>query len=117
MRVAALHQDHNLGEIAFNPNTGPGGGDYGLLYIAAGDFGSAHSGQPQQLQRLDTPYGTLMRIDPLGDPFVRDGTTFPYGLPASNPFANDGDPSTLGEIYAYGFRNGHRIPWDTAHDQ
>jgi hypothetical protein len=31
----------------------------------------------------------------------------------ANRFAADGDPNTLGEIYAYGFRNAHRISWDT----
>jgi hypothetical protein len=30
----------------------------------------------------------------------------------ANKFAADGDPKTLGEIYAYGFRNAHRISWD-----
>jgi hypothetical protein len=31
-----------------------------------------------------------------------------------NRFAADGDPKTLGEIYAYGFRNAHRFSWDLA---
>ncbi|HEY8520018.1 MAG TPA: PQQ-dependent sugar dehydrogenase [Gammaproteobacteria bacterium] len=35
-----------------------------------------------------------------------------YTIPPSNPFAGDGDPNTLGEIYAYGFRNAHRLSWD-----
>jgi glucose/arabinose dehydrogenase len=30
----------------------------------------------------------------------------------ANTFAADGDPKTLGEIYAYGFRNAHRLSWD-----
>ena len=32
----------------------------------------------------------------------------------ANKFAADGDPKTLGEIYAYGFRNAHRLSWDMA---
>jgi len=35
-----------------------------------------------------------------------------YTIPPSNKFAADGDPKTLGEIYAYGFRNAHRLSWD-----
>ena len=61
----------------------------------------------QQLQRLDTVYGALLRISPL----VGNGAPYTYGIPASNPFASDGDPATLGEIYAYGFRNAHRLTW------
>ncbi len=114
MRIGSTHPFHNLGEIAFKPNAELNDDDYGLLYIAGGDYGNGSAPpHPEQLQRLDTPYGTLMRIDPLGGPFVRDSTTYNYGIPPSNPFASDGDPNTLGEIYAYGFRNAHRIAWDT----
>ena len=35
-----------------------------------------------------------------------------YTIPPGNKFAADGDPKTLGEIYAYGFRNAHRLSWD-----
>ena len=36
-----------------------------------------------------------------------------YTVPAINKFAADGDAKTLGEIYAYGFRNAHRLTWDS----
>jgi hypothetical protein len=35
-----------------------------------------------------------------------------YTIPMANKFASDGDPNTLGEMFAYGFRNAHRISWD-----
>jgi glucose/arabinose dehydrogenase len=110
MRVAAVHHFHNLGEIAFHPNAQPGDTDYGLLYIGSGDFGSVATGQPEQLQRLDTPYGAVLRIDPLGGPFLRGGIPYDYGIPASNPFV-DNDSSTLDEILLYGVRNAHRLIW------
>jgi hypothetical protein len=116
IRIAAPLNIHNLGELSFDPTAAPGDADYGLLYIAAGDFGSAEKGEPEQLQRLDTPLGALLRIDPLGGPFERGGVTYDYGIPAGNPFAADGNPSTFDEIFAYGFRNGHRIVWDPASD-
>ncbi len=112
IRIAATHRFHNMGEIAFNPNAQPSDPDYGLLYIGAGDYGAAEFDDPDQLQRLDTSYGVLMRIDPLGGPFMRSGITYDYGIPPANPFV-DGDPNTFDEIYAYGFRNAHRIAWDT----
>ena len=34
-----------------------------------------------------------------------------YTIPADNPFV-DGNPNTFDEIYAFGFRNGHRMAWD-----
>ena len=66
-----------------------------------------------RLQRTDTLAGTMLRIDPTS-PTVSGGIAGlgDYTIPADNPFANDGDPNTLGEIYAYGFRNCHRISWD-----
>jgi hypothetical protein len=36
-----------------------------------------------------------------------------YTVPRINTYAADGDPKTLGEIYAHGFRNAHRFSWDT----
>jgi glucose/arabinose dehydrogenase len=112
MRVAAVHRFHNLGEIGFDPAKAPGAPDFGLLYIGSGDFGSVATGQPEQLQRLDSPYGAVLRIDPGGGPFMRGGITYDYGIPLSNPFVDDPDPDTLDEIYVYGARNAHRLTWD-----
>ena len=50
-----------------------------------------------------------MRIDPQGN----NSANGRYGIPPNNPYAQDGDDQTLGEIFAYGFRNPHRISWDT----
>ena len=111
IRVGGRNLSHTMGEIAFNPLAEPGDADYGLLYILAGDYSSVNHSESNQLQRKDSPFGVLMRIDPLGGPFVRNTITYEYGIPNTNPFANDPDP-VLGEIYAYGFRNGHRIAWD-----
>jgi hypothetical protein len=35
-----------------------------------------------------------------------------YTIPMANKFATHSDPTALGEIYAYGFRNAHRLSWD-----
>ena len=110
IRVAAISTDHNMGEIAFDPTLDRDDPDYGLLYIGAGDYGSVHEGQPAQIQRLDSVYGAVLRIDPLGDPFLRGGVVYDYGIPGKNPFAFV--PGALGEIFAFGFRNAHRLSWD-----
>jgi len=110
LRIAAPHRFHNMGELAFDPTPMPGDPDYGWLYIANGDYGSVANGEPEQLQRVDTPLGALLRIDPLGG----DGSAYSYGIPSTNPFAGDMDPATLDEIYATGFRNAHRISWGSS---
>ena len=55
----------------------------------------------------------ILRFDPRS-PKVTGGVKGlgDYTIPMANKFASDGDPKTLGEIYAYGFRNAHRLSWD-----
>ncbi|MFN5514380.1 MAG: PQQ-dependent sugar dehydrogenase, partial [Cyanobacteriota bacterium] len=115
LRIEQPYRDHNLGEIAFNPNAAPGSPDYGLLYIAAADGGSdgfpvSNTDPLDNGQDLAVPLGKILRIDPLGS----DGVNGRYGIPADNPFVADNNPQTLGEIWAYGLRNPHRFSWDTA---
>jgi hypothetical protein len=106
-RVEDPFSNHNGGRAAFNPHVPPTHPDYGLLYIGVADGGSG--GDPlNHAQNLASLFGKLLRIDPLG----RNSANGKYGIPASNPFAGDDDPATLGEIYAYGLRNPQHIAWD-----
>ncbi|OFV99500.1 MAG: hypothetical protein A3H28_08645 [Acidobacteria bacterium RIFCSPLOWO2_02_FULL_61_28] len=109
---------HPFGAVEFNPTSKPGAPDYGLLYTSGSDLGFSNGGgpnasNPRQTQRLDTVVTAILRIDPRS-PSVSGGTKGlgDYTIPAINKFAADGDPNTLGEIYAYGFRNAHRLSWD-----
>jgi hypothetical protein len=109
---------HPFGYVGFNPTARPGDADYGLLYTSGSDLGFSngggpHANNPTQTQRLDSVITAILRFDPRS-PSVSGGTKGlgDYTIPASNPFASDNDPKTLGEIYAYGFRNAHRISWD-----
>jgi hypothetical protein len=109
---------HPIGHVGFNPTARPGSEDYGLLYTSGSDFGfinggGPHANNPGQTQRLDSLITAILRIDPRS-PSVSRGTKGlgDYTVPPSNHFAADGDPTTLGEIYAYGFRNAHRLSWD-----
>jgi glucose/arabinose dehydrogenase len=51
-------------------------------------------------------YGTVIRINPTGN----NSHNGRYGIPRQNPFVKDSN--ALGEIYANGFRNPHRITWN-----
>jgi len=120
LRVAHVtsNMSHPIGFVGFDPTLEPGDPDYGLLFISGSDLGFSNGGGPNsqnpgQTQRLDSVVTAILRVDPrspdqsggvkgLGD----------YTIPADNPFASDNDPNTLGEIYAYGFRNAHRLSWD-----
>jgi glucose/sorbosone dehydrogenase len=111
---------HPFGDLEFNPTAKPGAADYGLLYTSGSDLGFSNGGGPNannpgQTQRLDTLVGAILRLDPRS-PSASGGVkgVGDYTIPAINKFAADGDPQTFGEIYAYGFRNAHRLSWDAA---
>ena len=107
LRLEQPFGNHNGGHISFNPLAAPGTADFGLLYVGAADGGSG--GDPLGVgQNLSLPYGKILRLDPLGS----NSANGQYGIPASNPFASDGNAGTLGEIYAYGVRNPQRFGWD-----
>lgn len=120
LRVAQVVSNltHPMGTVEFNPTSKPGDSDYGLLYTSGSDLGFSNGGgpnaaNPKQTQRLDTVVTAILRFDPRS-PSVTGGRKGlgDYTIPAINKFAHDSDPKTLGEIFAYGFRNAHRISWD-----
>jgi hypothetical protein len=120
LRVAhvVMNLTHPFGFVGFNPTAKPGTPDYGLLYTSGSDTGFSNGGgpnanNPSQTQRLDSVITAILRIDPRS-PSVSKGMKGlgDYTIPPGNKFAADGDPKTLGEIYAYGFRNAHRLSWD-----
>ncbi len=103
-RVNMVNVIHGVQDIAFNPNSKKGNADYGLLYIGIGDGGCVEQGYPTLPHNLKRIWGTIIRIDPAG----KNSRNGKYGIPNTNPFAKT---NNLGEIYAYGFRNPHRITW------
>ncbi|WP_407319759.1 PQQ-dependent sugar dehydrogenase [Isoptericola halotolerans] len=108
MRVPFAGRVHTVQQLAFNPTVAPGDPDHGMLYILVGDGGNGvGNGNPQD---LSTPQGKMFRIDPSGD----DSANGRYGVPADNPFVDT--PGALGEIYAVGMRDPHRISWDPEGD-
>lgn len=107
LRVNMVKGIHGVQEITFNPLSKRGDKDYGKLYIGIGDGGSVESGYKGLVHSREKIWGTIIRIDPLG----RNSANGQYGIPADNPFVNDPNNKTVKEIYAYGFRNPHRISW------
>ena len=95
---------HGMQEIAFNRLARPGDKDYGLLYIGIGDGGSAEIGHALVSPTPDRIWGSIIRIDPSGN----NSKNGKYGIPSSNPFYKT---ESVPEIYAWGFRNPHRISW------
>lgn len=106
-RIDMVTGMHGVQELTFNPNAKQGDEDYGLLYIGIGDGASVQSGYPFLVQSIEKPWGSIFRINPRGT----NSKNKQYGIPSSNPFVNKGNDQVVGEIYAYGFRNPHRITW------
>jgi glucose/arabinose dehydrogenase/cytochrome c2 len=108
LRVNVVSGIHGVQEITFDPLAKPGDEDYGLLYIGIGDGGSVENGFPFLAHSTDKVWGSILRIDPAG----HNSANGKYGIPKNNPSVKrNGNSKMLGEIYAYGFRNPHRITW------
>ena len=107
LRVNVVTGIHGVQEIIFNPLSKPGDKDYGLLYIGIGDGGSVEEGFEFLAHSTERIWGTIIRIDPMG----KNSSNGQYGIPADNPFVKNDNSKTVKEIYAYGFRNPHRITW------
>jgi mono/diheme cytochrome c family protein len=98
---------HGVQEISFNRFAKPGDDDYGLLYIGIGDGGSAEIGHALVSEIPDKIWGSIIRIDPAGN----NSKNGKFGIPPHNPFYKAGNEKMVPEIYAWGFRNPHRISW------
>lgn len=103
---------HGTQDIEFIPDLKKGDKNYGMLYIGTGDGGSTIGKHPELCHNLHSLLGTIIRIDPLG----KNSKNGQYGIPDDNPFAGSNDPEVWKEIYAYGFRNPHRMSWDAGNN-
>ncbi|MFM9910407.1 MAG: PQQ-dependent sugar dehydrogenase [Chitinophagaceae bacterium] len=110
MRINMVSIIHGMQEVTFRPNSKPGDEDHLLLYLGIGDGGCVENGHPFLAHSINSLYGTVIRIDPSGKSSVNGN----YGIPQSNPFSTN--KLARGEIYAYGFRNPHRITWTSRGD-
>ncbi|MGL4398529.1 MAG: PQQ-dependent sugar dehydrogenase, partial [Luteolibacter sp.] len=138
LRIGFPFHFHNIQEIAFNPNAVPGDEDYGCLFICVGDGGSlaVSPAVPGNLGRIDSPLGTIFRMVPIRASATASGFSaadftlssngqfyIPSGTANANPYSNASDPTpgdgypVVREIYANGFRNPHRITWDSGGSQ
>jgi hypothetical protein len=114
MRLQLNGRFHPFGEISFNPTARRGDPEWRVAYIGSGDGGSGEeTGEIRQNpQRLDTLVGKILRIIP--DPGEHPATSTisengRYRIPNDNPFVST--PGARKEIWAYGFRNPHRLSW------
>ena len=125
LRMGFFGTIHPMGDMLYNPNATPGHPDFRNLYISCGDgragetAGTTHN-HPQQLNAL---VGKILRITPdlnlrPADELSSNGR---YRIPTTgtdpNPFSSPSGTFTnvtglRKEIFAYGFRNPHRISWD-----
>jgi len=114
LRVQLNSRIHPLGELSFNPAAKPGDPEWRVLYLGSGDGGSGEGRGVMRLnpQRLDTLVGKILRIVPdLSDHQATSvvSENGRYRIPNDNPFVET--PGARKEIWAYGFRNPHRLHW------
>ena len=120
LRAGFNTEIHPMCDLTFNPVAQPGDGDHGNLYILVGDGGAGEmAGATRTIpQRLDALPGKILRITPNinlrpADELSSNGR---YRIPTTgsdpNPFIALSLAGLKKEIYAYGFRDVHRINWD-----
>lgn len=121
LRIGFNDVIHPLGDLIVNPLAHPGDEDYRNLYMVSGDGGAGEipGAQHPTPQRLDTLLGKVMRITPdltartdISSVSPNGRYRIPTGGSAPNPFVSLTLTNLKKEIYAYGFRNPHRISWD-----
>jgi len=114
LRVPLNTRIHTLADVEFNPSARPGDADWRVLYVGCGDGGSCEAKSSIRInpQRLDTLVGKILRIIPDLGAHTTSSTVSEngrYRVPNDNPFVST--TGARGEIWAYGFRNPHRLHW------
>jgi HAD superfamily hydrolase (TIGR01450 family) len=116
LRVQLNTTSHPLGDLIFNPAARRGDPDWRVLYIECGDGASGESTNTAiraNPQRLDNLEGKILRIIPdLNEHTATSAVSENgrYRIPNDNPFVST--PGARKEIWAYGFRNPHRLNCD-----
>ena len=115
LRVQLNTRSHPMGDLIFNPTARRGDPDWRVLYVECGDGASGESEMVairSNPQRLDNLVGKILRIVPDLNEHVATSTVSEngrYRIPNDNPFV--ATPGARKEIWAYGFRNPHRLNW------
>ncbi|MFT7160066.1 MAG: glucose/arabinose dehydrogenase/mono/diheme cytochrome c family protein [Bacteroidia bacterium] len=113
LRINAPTTAHGFQDIGFAPVKDKNDPDYAKLYIGIGDGGSINLKKPDLSHNIKSLLGTIIRIDPKGT----NSSTANYGIPDDNPFTHHKDSEVKKEIWAYGFRNPHRMSWDMTNNR
>src|SRR6267378_2296210 len=115
LRVQLNTRSHPMGDLILNPTARRGDPDWRVLYLECGDGASGEStivSIRSNPQRLDNLEGKVLRIIPDLNEHVATSTVSAngrYRIPNDNPFVST--PGARKEIWAYGFRNPHRLNW------
>jgi hypothetical protein len=115
LRVQLNTTSHPLGDLIVNPAARRGDPDWRVLYLECGDGASGESTNVAiraNPQRLDNLEGKILRIIPDLNEHAATSTVSDngrYRIPNDNPFV--ATPGARKEIWAYGFRNPHRLAW------
>ncbi len=120
LRIQFNGRIHPLGDLLFNPlATDATHPDWRMLYLAVGDGGAGEQNNATlhpTPQRIDVLQGKILRLSP-DAPAPGTPGALRYTIPNDNPFTGPTvalPAGTRPEIYAYGFRNPHRLSFDPA---